>query len=67
MKQGVVNKKALFEFIDTYNGPVTELARQAGLGRTTIYAVRAGWREPGVKFINGMIRAGMDKNKLLSA
>jgi len=61
----IVNREAINDFIDSWHGSKVELARVAGVSRAAIYAVRNGQREPGMKFVNGMLAAGMAREELL--
>jgi len=54
----MINKKKIADFIYSY-GNKTELARKAGIDRTYIHMFLNGTREPGVKFLEGMMKAGM--------
>ena len=60
-----VNLNAVREFVETYNN-TAELAKRAGVNRTYIYRVLNGERKPGLKFINGMMAAGMKKEDILT-
>ena len=54
----MINKKAITRFIRDY-GNITELARTAGIDRTYIHMFLNGTRQPGMKFVEGMMKAGM--------
>ena len=58
-----VNLIAVREFVEAY-GNTSELADKAGLHRGYIYRVLNGERKPGLKFVKGMIAAGMKREDL---
>ena len=55
----MINKQAITKFIRDY-GNITALAREAGIDRTYIHMFLNGTRQPGMKFVEGMMKAGMD-------
>ncbi len=59
----IVNEDNIRAFIEAY-GNMSDLARKAGIHRGYIYRVLNGERNPGIKFIEGMIAAGMKKEDI---
>ncbi len=59
----IINMEEIKDFIEAY-GNKADLARKSGLHRGYLYRVLSGERKPGLKFIEGMIRAGMKKEDI---
>ena len=61
----IVNVENIREFVIAYQNK-SELARRAGIDRTYLYRILNGERKPGLKFAEGMLRAGMKKEDVLN-
>ncbi len=61
----IINEDNIRKFIEQY-GNKTELARKANLDKTVLYRFLNGERNPGMKFIKGMIVAGMKVKDIFS-
>ena len=61
----LVNIEAVKTYIAEHENK-SELARVSGIDRPYLYRVLNGERNPGVKFIEGLIRAGMSRDEILN-
>ena len=52
--------ESIRDFIVSY-GNMSDLARRAGVDRTVLYHILNGYRNPGIKVIDGLVKAGMRK------
>lgn len=60
MGNNIVNLKYLKTFMEKNNISETRLARLIGVDYTTVYRVFKGDRNPGNKFISGLMKSGLD-------
>ena len=59
----LINMNNIKDFIESY-GNISDLAKRSGLNRSYIYRILNGEQEPGMKFIQGMVNAGMRKQDI---
>lgn len=62
-KVSIVDLDYLKGYMDKNNLSEYGLAKQIGVDYTMVYRVFRGERNPGPKFIAGLIRLGLDKDK----
>lgn len=60
MSQGLIDLEYLKEFMDDKNISEVKLAQLIGVDYTTVYRVFRGDRNPGAKFISGLIKSNLD-------
>ena len=61
----LVNIPAVKNFIEAYQNK-SELSRVSGIDRPYLYRVLSGERNPGIKFVEGLLRAGAKKEDILN-
>ena len=61
----LVNIEAVKNYIAEHENK-SELARVSGIDRPYLYRVLNGERNPGVKFIEGLIRSGMARDEIFN-
>jgi len=54
----IINIEKVKDFIRSY-GNMTELAEYSGVDRTMLYKILSGERQPGLKTLEGLMRAGL--------